>query len=219
MGGCCELPAVEPGARACSACGERGVAVPLQTVKALLTEVALRRVQLTHYRFCGDPACDVVVLGDAGDCFGTNDLRVPVWQKEPEGARLLCYCFGETESCIRSELREHRTQPRWSIAFANTSVRSVARVPSKSSRRLLSGRLHRRGDASRGDDACRLSVVEPGYSRTTTGQGAFTAVRQTLRSNFVSPGAARFRMSSARASGCALPTWMAGLPTMTLFLT
>ncbi len=107
MGGCCELPAVEPGARACSACGERGVAVPLQTVKALLTEVALRRVQLTHYRFCGDPACDVVYFGDAGDRFGTNDLRVPVWQKEPEGARLLCYCFGETESCIRSELREH----------------------------------------------------------------------------------------------------------------
>src|SRR5688572_6036527 len=102
----CDLPGVEPGARACAACGERGAAVQLQTVKALLTEVALRRVQLTHYRFCGDPACDVVYFGDAGDHFDARDLRVPVWHKEPEGARLLCYCFGETESVIRSELVE-----------------------------------------------------------------------------------------------------------------
>lgn len=81
--------------------------VPLQTVKALLTEVALRRVQPTDYRFCADPACDVVYFGDAGDHFVSGDLRVPVWHKEPEGARLLCYCFGETESIIRSELVEH----------------------------------------------------------------------------------------------------------------
>ena len=102
-----DLPAVEPGARACAACGEHGAAVQLQTVKALLTELALRRVQLTHYRFCGDPACEVVYFGDAGDHFDTSDLRVPVWQKEREGGRLLCYCFGETESVIRSELVEH----------------------------------------------------------------------------------------------------------------
>ncbi len=102
----CDLPAADPGARACAACGEHGAAVQLQTVKALLTEIALRRVQLTHYRFCADPDCDVVYFGDTGDQFRTNDLRVPVWHKEPEGARLLCYCFGETEAVIRSELLE-----------------------------------------------------------------------------------------------------------------
>ncbi len=79
----------------------------LQTVKALLTEAALRRVRLTHYRFCASPACETVYFGDAGDRFGTGDLRVPVWQKEPSGSRLLCYCFGETESGILSELLEH----------------------------------------------------------------------------------------------------------------
>jgi hypothetical protein len=45
-----------------------------------------------------------VYFGDAGDRFRTGDIRVPVWQKEPSGARLLCYCFGETESGIRTEL-------------------------------------------------------------------------------------------------------------------
>jgi len=93
----------DPGARTCPACGGRGAAVQLQTVKALLTDIALRRIQLTHYRFCGTARCDVVYFGDAGDCFSTRDIRVAVWQKQVPGSRLLCYCFGETESVIRAE--------------------------------------------------------------------------------------------------------------------
>jgi hypothetical protein len=110
MSDCCDSPGAEPGARGCETCTERGTPVQLQTVKALLTAVALRRVRLTHYRFCANPTCETVYFGDAGDRFGTGDIRVPVWQKEPSGARLLCYCFGETESGIRSEfLQQGRT--------------------------------------------------------------------------------------------------------------
>jgi hypothetical protein len=101
---------LEPGARPCPGCGQQGTAVQLQTVKALLTEVALRRIQLTHYRFCGNGACDVVYFGAAGDCFGAEDIRVLVWQKQSPGSRLLCYCFGDTETVIRAELlRSGRT--------------------------------------------------------------------------------------------------------------
>jgi hypothetical protein len=107
MDDCCDSRLAEPGARTCATCTERGSPVQLQTVKALLTEVALRRLRLTHYRFCANPACKAVYFGDAGDQFGTSDIRVPVWQKEPAGERLLCYCFGETESGIRRELLEH----------------------------------------------------------------------------------------------------------------
>ena len=105
----CDRPsALDSRGRSCPQCGEHGAAVHLQTVKALLTEIALRRVQPGHYRFCGNRACDVVYFGDdAGDRHVTQDLRVPVWHKEPVGARLLCYCFGETESVIYSELVEH----------------------------------------------------------------------------------------------------------------
>jgi hypothetical protein len=106
MDACCCPPAVEAGARACPACGEQGAAVRLQTVKALLAESALRRVLPPRYRFCSNPACDVVYFGDAGDCFHRFDVRVPVCHKEPVGARLLCYCFGETESGIQAELLE-----------------------------------------------------------------------------------------------------------------
>ena len=106
MTDCCDSPKGEPGARTCATCSVRGAPVQLHTVKALLTDVALRRLQLTHYRFCANPVCKTVYFGDAGDQFSTSDIRVPVGQKQPVGERLLCYCFGETESGIRSELLE-----------------------------------------------------------------------------------------------------------------
>jgi hypothetical protein len=106
MSDSCDSPSVESGAPPCGTCGKRGAAVQLQTVKALLTETALRRVQLTRYRFCASPACEVVYFGDVGDRFETHDLRVAVWHKNPFGARLLCYCFAETEGVIRAEILE-----------------------------------------------------------------------------------------------------------------
>lgn len=106
MNDCCDSPVGERGARACATCAGPGSPVQLQTVKALLTEIALRRLRLTHYRFCATAACKAVYFGDSGDQFTTSDIRVPVWQKEPAGERLLCYCFGETESGIRRELLE-----------------------------------------------------------------------------------------------------------------
>ena len=106
MSGCCDRAGAEPDDRRCPACGERGGPVQLQTVKAMLTEAALRRIELTHYRFCRNGGCQVVYFGDSGDRFTTRDLRVAVWQKQPSGARLLCYCFGENEAAIRIELLE-----------------------------------------------------------------------------------------------------------------
>src|SRR2546422_7718685 len=44
----------------CPSCGSSGAAVDRQTVKALLTEMALRRLEAGAYRFCPDPDCDVV---------------------------------------------------------------------------------------------------------------------------------------------------------------
>jgi hypothetical protein len=107
MNDCCDSPVAEPSVPACATCAERGSPVQLQTVKALLTEAALRRLQLTHYRFCANAACETVYFGDAGDQFGTGDIRVPVWQKQSGHGRLLCYCFGETESGIQGEFIEH----------------------------------------------------------------------------------------------------------------
>lgn len=89
----------------CPVSGTRGSAVELQTVKAMLTEVALREATAAAaHRFCPDPACDIVYFAEDGRTYSKVDVRVPVWQKEPAGARVVCYCFGENESDIRSEI-------------------------------------------------------------------------------------------------------------------
>jgi len=61
------------------------------------------------YRFCRDPACEVVYFNGTDQVFVADDLRVPVWQKEPAGARMLCYCFGENEADMRREIVEFGT--------------------------------------------------------------------------------------------------------------
>jgi hypothetical protein len=73
-------------------------------VKALLTPVALRRLEPGDYRFCPSPDFDVVYFDGHGHNFSPADIRVPVWQKQPEGDRILCYCFGENEADIRREI-------------------------------------------------------------------------------------------------------------------
>jgi hypothetical protein len=106
MSGCCERNecGITAPATKCPASDTEGASVELQTVKALLTMTALRRFQAGRYRFCPAPACEVVYFDDEGKTFLTSDVRDGIWQKQPEGGRFLCYCFGENEADIRAEI-------------------------------------------------------------------------------------------------------------------
>jgi hypothetical protein len=101
---CCPGTIDEPSLSHCPVSGSAGSAVDVVTVKALLTERALRRLSRGAYRFCPDAGCDVVYFGADGQPFTTADVRVPVWQKLPFGDRPICYCFGESEATIRKEV-------------------------------------------------------------------------------------------------------------------
>jgi hypothetical protein len=106
---CCRRPESSSGdvSLTCPVSGTTGERVDRHTVKALLREAAMRRFTVAEYRFCADADCAVVYFSEAGDVFTTADVRVPVWQKEPFGGRMVCYCFGETESGIAEEFRQH----------------------------------------------------------------------------------------------------------------
>lgn len=106
MSSCCaSAQAVSPaGTPRCPRTGAEGLGVELLTVKALLSASALRSVRQGPYRFCADATCSVVYFDDSGQVFETADLRVPVWQKEEPGARLVCYCFGENETAMANEV-------------------------------------------------------------------------------------------------------------------
>lgn len=105
MSSCCSRAESSAERPACPQSGTTGVRVHLVTVKAMVTEKALPRVAQTVYWFCADAQCDVVYFTADGGTYSKQEVRVPVWQKEPAGDRTVCYCFGETESAIREEIR------------------------------------------------------------------------------------------------------------------
>lgn len=90
----------------CSECGSKGAAVGLLTVKALLTEEALRRLATGAQYFCPDPRCSVVYFSPDGRVYTSTDIRVRVWQKHSAGDRTICYCFNENEPAMARELVE-----------------------------------------------------------------------------------------------------------------
>ena len=91
----------------CPVSGSRGKPVELQTVKALIKEHALRRVNTEQHRFCPQADCEVVYFNAAGNQYTKDDVRVPVWEKEAFGDRMICYCFGENEASIRIDIERH----------------------------------------------------------------------------------------------------------------
>jgi hypothetical protein len=111
----CDLPAkdFQRGSHivnACPECGKIGKLVQGQTVKALLS-VSLREVQDPQYLFCRTQTCPVVYFSSNGEqTFTVEQIREPVYQKEPENADvLICYCFRHTLGDLRAASSEVRT--------------------------------------------------------------------------------------------------------------
>jgi hypothetical protein len=95
MSNCCAgFAASTDRVTSCPTSGTSGKPVEIQTVKALLTSDALQRVNTSSHRFCPEPTCEVVYFDERDHMYLKADVRVPVWQKEPFGDRIVCYCFG-----------------------------------------------------------------------------------------------------------------------------
>ena len=90
---------------ACPGCQASGKPVEILTIKALLTASALQRFEPADYRFCAVPDCDLVYFAQGGPAFRAGDIQVRVWQKEPRGHRMLCYCFAENETDMTAEIK------------------------------------------------------------------------------------------------------------------
>ncbi|MBI3403359.1 MAG: (2Fe-2S)-binding protein [Acidobacteria bacterium] len=67
--------------------------------------MTLQRLNNVAHRFCPDSSCAVVYFDAEGASYVKEDLRVPVWQKEPFGDRTVCSCFGVSEETIRAEIQ------------------------------------------------------------------------------------------------------------------
>lgn len=78
----------------CPGNGRRGAPVALRTVKAMLVPEALRRVGREQHYYCSDTGCSVVYFSRGGAHYSTEDVSVPVADKQVGRPMLVCYCFG-----------------------------------------------------------------------------------------------------------------------------
>ncbi len=88
----------------CPQCGRRGRSVDIVTLKSLLTPAARATLDpQAGYAFCREPSCPAVYFAD-GQVYRTQDVAVPVFQKDPSPAVPVCYCFGWTRARIHDEI-------------------------------------------------------------------------------------------------------------------
>ena len=92
----CALPQSSLGF--CPACGEKGKAVAILTVKSLVRDHT-RVSASASFSFCRTAACDVVYFSSA-TTFRKPDIKVRVGIKETEDPVPLCYCFDYTREDV-----------------------------------------------------------------------------------------------------------------------
>ena len=102
----------------CPACGQKGKKVESLTIKAML-EVSLLAIRDVSYLFCRTAECPVVYFSaDGSQSFTKEQIRVPVYQKEPhDESVLVCYCFYHSPATLRAEfLRTGASRAKEEIA-------------------------------------------------------------------------------------------------------
>ncbi len=102
---CCSTFRDTPPATGCPSCSGKGKAVEARTLKSLLQESLVGAVNEDGNRFCTTKDCDVVYFRpEDGSTFSKADVKVPVWQKDEETSRPVCYCFGHTVASVHDEI-------------------------------------------------------------------------------------------------------------------
>ena len=106
MAGCCQInsEADSPG-KLCPSCHHSGKSVKVITLKSLLKPVALAKLHPElNYSFCSTNLCDVVYYSEV-NTFRTQDLKVPVFQKDSGSEVPVCYCFGWSRARLNTEVK------------------------------------------------------------------------------------------------------------------
>lgn len=77
---------------ACPSCGQCGHSVALLTVQAQVA-ISLRTLAAHGYQFCATQDCPIVYYAANAEPITSDQVRERVFQKEPTGEVLVCYCF------------------------------------------------------------------------------------------------------------------------------
>lgn len=91
--------------KTCPKNGTKGKKVKGITLKSLLKSSALENLNPdTTYYFCEASDCPVVYFNEKGQSFSTEQIKVPVFQKDKSLDVPVCYCFGWSRDRIQQEI-------------------------------------------------------------------------------------------------------------------
>jgi hypothetical protein len=91
----------------CPVNGNKGKRVPTITLKSLLKPRALETLNPEfNYFFCDSMDCSVVYFNQQGQIFLTDEVKVPVYQKDRGEQVPVCYCFNWTRDRILQEIQQ-----------------------------------------------------------------------------------------------------------------
>ena len=83
----------------------KGKKVKSITLKSLLKPSALENLNPdTTYYLCEASDCSVVYFNEKGQTFSTEQIKVPVFQKDKRLNVPVCYCFGWSRDRIQQEI-------------------------------------------------------------------------------------------------------------------
>ena len=109
MDDCCAIPTPSRDNNfLCPECKQKGKAVEIITLKALLIPSALETIDpQSSYGFCHNHSCDIVYFSD-NQKFRRQDVKVPVFQKDAGLDVPVCYCFGWTRQRLEQAVQQQK---------------------------------------------------------------------------------------------------------------
>lgn len=137
MGNCCSSGSMKSSADTCSATeipetancpadGQSCRSVELRTVLHQLKRPHANHPTTQGYYFCNNNECDVVYFGQDGSVITRYDVRCEVGQKSRSPDRVICYCFGITESDVLGEMDHQLSSSAREFVIEQTRLQNCA---------------------------------------------------------------------------------------------
>lgn len=85
----------------CPICKKQGTLVKNFTVKHIVLDELMEKVQDNDYFLCMNDECDITYYNSGSNIqFNKNQLKVPIWFKKDANPRYACYCSKVTEEQV-----------------------------------------------------------------------------------------------------------------------
>lgn len=117
----------------CPVCHGDGQKVKRITVENLVKDEHKPLVTEEHYYLCLTKDCRVVYFNEAGDAyFSKEEVKVPVWFKEVESPKPICYCKDVSDTTILEHVMKfghHTLEEIQKYTGANKGKECLVRNP------------------------------------------------------------------------------------------